>query len=161
MLITTPFGPDRDIYYMQQALILARKAYKSDEVPVGALVVNDQGVIIGRGYNKVEKNFTQAAHAEVLAIAQAGKKLGDWRFSGHWMYVTLEPCGMCLHLIRQSRFTGVVFGAVSPLFGSCLDKGPSVRLYTKDILTMVTNVEAEASAQLLRQFFQQKRIKGG
>ncbi len=160
MPLKTPFGPDRDTYYMQQALKLARKAYGEDEVPVGALVVTAQGVIIGRGYNKVEQRCTQAAHAEVLALAQAGKKIGDWRLSGCWLYVTLEPCAVCLHLIRLSRLEGIVFGAPSPLFGSCLDKDSSRGLYKKDILIMA-NVGAEESAQLLRQFFQQKRVKCG
>jgi tRNA(adenine34) deaminase len=160
MPITTPFGPDQENLFMEHALALARTAYERDEVPVGAVVVTSQGTIIGRGYNVTEQLCSQSGHAEVEAIAQAGKKLGDWRLEGCWIYVTLEPCAMCLNLITLSRMAGVVFGAASPLFGSCLDKDASIRLYKKGILSIV-HTEVDASVQLLRQFFQQKRIQSG
>ncbi len=106
---------------MRQALKLAQKAAVIDEVPIGALVVNEQGVILGRGYNMVEKLCTQTAHAELRALTQAGKKVGDWRLNGCWLYVTLQPCAMCLNSIKLSRIQGVVYGAESPLFGYHLD----------------------------------------
>lgn len=115
------FGHEKDLFFMSQALLQAQKALDKDEVPVGAVVVNADGVIIARGMNCTEAHHTQHAHAESLAIAKAGKKMRDWRLEGCWIYVTLEPCAMCMHLILLSRLAGVVFGASSPLFGFHLD----------------------------------------
>ena len=90
------FGADRDTWFMEQALKEADKAYAKNEVPIGAVVVNAKGTIIARGHNCVEKEHTQSAHAEIRAIKKAGKKIGDWRLSNCWLYVTLEPCSMCM-----------------------------------------------------------------
>ncbi len=157
----TPFGSDQDIIYMHKALAQARKAYKLNEVPIGAIVVNPDGVIIGRAHNRVEKLSSQTGHAELRAIAQAGKRIGDWRLDGHWIYVTLEPCSMCLGLIKLSRLEGVVFGAHSPLFGNHLDKGTPIPLYKRGALNVVSGVAAHEATQLLKAFFQEKRNKGG
>ena len=92
-------------YYMKKALVLARKAFDLGEVPVGSIVVDSNEKIIGRGYNSVEKNKSQLAHAELLAISKAVKKRGDWRLDGCTLYVTLEPCGMCFHAIGLSRIS--------------------------------------------------------
>jgi len=108
MVQETHFGAARDKKYMCQALTLARKALASDEVPIGALVVDEQGVIVGRGFNQVMKRCTQRAHAEVTALAQAGKKRGDWRLNGCVLYVTLEPCAMCMAFAYLSRVQAVV-----------------------------------------------------
>ena len=91
MIISSVFGAERDSYYMRLAMTQAKKAFLLDEVPVGALVVGPQGTVLSRAHNGVEKRSTQAAHAEVLAIAKAGKVLGDWRLLDCWLYVTLEP----------------------------------------------------------------------
>ncbi len=147
------------LFYMKKALQQAHKAFAANEVPIGAIIVDKQGNIIGRGYNKVEKLNSQSAHAEVLAINNAGKKLEDWRLLGCWMYVTLEPCAMCLHLILLSRMEGIVFGASSPLFGYHLDKVGTLSIYKNSRLPLevVSRVGEQESAQLLKQFFKKKR----
>lgn len=143
--------------YMSQALKQAHKAYSYDEVPIGAVVVNTQGAIIGRGYNQVEKRKVQTAHAELLAITQACKKKDDWRLDGCWLYVTLEPCLMCMGLSRLSRIAGIVYGADSKLFSYRLDMVDKIPLYNKNII-IIGGVQAEQSINLLREFFKKKRI---
>lgn len=159
--VASPFGALQDIAYMNHALRLANKAFANDEVPIGAVVVNADGAIIGRGMNMVEKRHTQTAHAEVFALQRAGAKFGDWRLEGCWLYVTLEPCVMCMALALQSRIKGVVYGAPSPIFGYHLDINISLQLYQKGALTLVEGVGKRESAALLRQFFKTKRTKKG
>jgi tRNA(adenine34) deaminase len=151
------FGHDRDQFFMKQALTQAHKAFRLDEVPVGAVVVSPEGKIVGRGHNQVEMRHTQAAHAEVRALAQAGRRLGNWRLEEHWLYVTLEPCAMCMNLAILSRLKGIVFGADSPLFGYRLDKHDPVQLYNYDAICMVKGVMSHEAAQVLKQFFKDKR----
>jgi tRNA(adenine34) deaminase len=98
--MNSPFGPDKNHFFMAQALKQARLALKYDEVPIGAIVVSPEGAIVGRGYNQTERKSSQAFHAEVLAVTRAGHKMGDWRLNGCWVYVTLEPCVMCMNLKR-------------------------------------------------------------
>ena len=155
------FGVDRDIWFMQQALKEAHKAYAKDEVPIGAVVVNAKGAIIARGHNYVEKEHTQLAHAEVRAIEKAGKKIGDWRLNNCWLYVTLEPCTMCMGLIALSRMQGLVYGASSPLFGFHLDNIDNIRVYKRSTLTIIDSVEIGSAGALLKLFFQKKRNKKG
>jgi tRNA(adenine34) deaminase len=157
----TPFGAEKDSFYMQQALALAATAASNNEVPIGAIVVSPEGRIIGAGYNKVEQRATQAAHAELEALVQAGAARGTWRLDNHWIYVTLEPCAMCMGLIKLSRMAGVIFGAESPLFGNHLDKDTPIPLYKRNALVIVPGVGAQEAAQLLKAFFQEKRNKGG
>ncbi len=155
--MASPFGTDQDIYYMNQALKQAKLAFAHNEVPIGAVVVNEQGDIIARAYNNVETSCTQAAHAEIRALQKAGKKVGDWRLENCWIYVTLEPCSMCMSMIELSRLKGVIFGASSPLFGYRLDKQVKLGLYKKGVVKVVEGIQAENSALILKQFFQQKR----
>ncbi|MDD5934924.1 MAG: tRNA adenosine(34) deaminase TadA [Clostridiales bacterium] len=105
-----------DEKYMKAAIREAQKAEKIDEVPIGCVIVYE-GKIIARAYNKRNTNKTTLAHAEVLAIQKASKKLGDWRLEGCTMYVTLEPCQMCAGAIVQSRMDRVVVGAMNPKAG--------------------------------------------
>ncbi len=149
-------------YYMGQALKQAQRAFDSDEVPIGAVVVDEAGIIIARAYNQVERKQTQVAHAEMLAVSKAGAKQGTWRLSGCWLYVTLEPCAMCINLMVLSRLAGVVFGTSSPVFGYQLDKHGIVQLYqnTDFPLTVVEGNRAHESAHLLRTFFRRKRKAG-
>lgn len=155
----TIFGAEQDAHFMRKALRQAQLAFKHDEIPVGAVIVNCQGEIIARGINKVEQRHTQTAHAECLAIERAGKVLGDWRLEGCWLYVTLEPCGMCMNLILLSRLAGVVFGASSPLFGFHLDTTLSVALYQKKTLAIVGGIHEKEAGELLKQFFKMRRKK--
>jgi tRNA(adenine34) deaminase len=156
---TSPFGPEKDRYFMAQALAQARKAFACNEVPVGAVIVDAAGQIIARAYNKVEKSHTQTAHAEMHALTRACKKIGNWRGEGLWLYVTLEPCSMCMHLILLSRISGVVFGAASPSFGYHLDKAACLAVYKREALKIVPYC-SEESKQLLQCFFQLKRKEG-
>ena len=146
--------------YMQLALAQAQLAFDKDEVPVGAVIIAPDGNVIAQAYNAVEQTHTQTAHAEMLAIAQAGAALGDWRLQDCWLYVTLEPCAMCMNAIIISRMAGVVYGASSPLFGYLkVDKEGSSWLYKRDALTILSGIGEQEAQQLLRQFFKQKRVR--
>ncbi|MEQ8162992.1 MAG: tRNA adenosine(34) deaminase TadA, partial [Smithellaceae bacterium] len=103
--------------YMKIALEEAQKAAKKDEVPVGAVVVLS-GRIIGRGHNMPITHHDPSAHAEMLAMREAAKILGNYRLTGAELYVTLEPCIMCAGAIIQARLTRVIFGARDPKYGA-------------------------------------------
>jgi len=160
-MLETVFGKDKDLFFMQEALAQAQYAYNIDEVPIGAVVVDAKGDIIARAYNSVERDCTQRAHAESLAIEAAGKYLHDWRLQGCWLYVTLEPCSMCMGLIKLSRLAGVVYGAPSPLFGFRLDNQEDLWVYKKDAVSVIEGVMADETAKLLKQFFHSRRKKNG
>src|SRR5436190_23030623 len=102
---------------MQNAVDQAHKAFEQNEVPIGAVVVDASGVIIAQAYNQVEALGTQRAHAEMIAIEAASSVVGNWRLNNCWLYVTLEPCAMCMGFAQLSRLAGVVYGARSPRFG--------------------------------------------
>jgi tRNA(adenine34) deaminase len=102
-----------DEHYMEIALEEAHCAGDRGEVPVGALIVKD-GDILARGHNRKEKRRDPTAHAEILAIRRAARRLGGWRLDGSVLYVTLEPCPMCLGAIKEARISGVVFGCKDP-----------------------------------------------
>ncbi|MBQ4135632.1 MAG: tRNA adenosine(34) deaminase TadA [Clostridia bacterium] len=110
---------ENDIKFMREALALAKKAAELGEVPVGAVVVNSEGIVIADAYNLRENKKSVIAHAEIIAIEQACRKLGDWRLSGCTLYVTLEPCPMCAGAIVNSRISRVVFGAYDMQAGCC------------------------------------------
>lgn len=148
---------DRDVCYMQKALEQAAHAFATHEVPVGAVVVDDKENIIGAGFNQVETKKTQQAHAECQAIAQAVAHRGDWRLDGCTIYVTLEPCVMCMGLISLSRIKRVVYGADSPLFGYQLDNNLPTWVYNG--IEVKKGIAAAQSADLLKRFFQEKRKK--
>jgi tRNA(adenine34) deaminase len=144
---------------MHEALGLARKAGMSGEVPIGALVVDVDGSIIGHGYNQVEGLRSQSEHAEVQALRQASQYKKNWRLIGCTLYVTLEPCVMCVALASLSRVERVVYGASSPVFGYRLDKEGTLALYLKHIKGITSGVLADESAKLLREFFSEKRMR--
>ena len=149
---------DRDhLRYMNLALKEAQKAFEKKEVPIGAVVIGPEGAIISQAYNQVEKKNQQVAHAEMQAIVKACKKKGNWRLEGHWLYVTLEPCSMCLNLVLLSRLEGIVFGAESPVFGYHLDNSGPLQLYRRDTLQIIKGVGQQESAALLKRFFTEKR----
>ena len=143
---------------MQQALALANQAASSDDVPVGALVVNDQGEIIGVGENLREKNNDPTAHAEIVAIKNAAQKIGNWRLDDLTMVVTLEPCAMCAGAIVQTRMKRLVFGAFDEkagAVGSIWDVVRDTRALTK--IEVISGVLEKECAQVLTNFFKGKR----
>lgn len=110
--------PDREAC-MRRALELAEEAAAAGEVPVGCVITGPDGEIIGRGRNFREETGDACAHAELLAIREACRTLGDWRLEGCTLYVTLEPCPMCAGAVINSRIPTVVYGAKDALTGSC------------------------------------------
>lgn len=112
---------ERDVFYMKEALSLAKEAEKLGEVPIGAIVVwesEGEERIVGRGYNRRESDKNALYHAEILAIDEACKTLGGWRLHKGTLYVTVEPCVMCAGAIVNSRIKRVVYGAPDPRFGA-------------------------------------------
>jgi tRNA(adenine34) deaminase len=103
---------------MQQAIEVAKSAESFDDVPVGALIVNEQGEVLATGQNLREKNNDPTAHAEIVAIKNAGNKIGNWRLDDLTLVVTLEPCVMCAGAIAQSRMKRLVFGAFDQKAGA-------------------------------------------
>lgn len=146
--------------YMDQALELAKQAYDLGEVPIGAIIVDQQGVVVGRGHNLVEKNKTQTAHAEIQALQEAAQIKNNWRLEDCTLYVTLEPCSMCFFASKLSRMKAIYYGAPSPLFGFHLDKDCFLSLYNNDALFITGGIREEESKQILKQFFQRKRDQG-
>ena len=143
--------------YMSLALALAREAAQAGEVPVGCLITDGEGRIIGRGRNRREESGDATAHAEVEAIRQACAALGNWRLENCVLYVTLEPCPMCTGAIINSRIPTVVFGAREALSGSC---GSVIDLFSENYghrPAVFGGVLAEDCAVLLRDFFRGKR----
>ena len=143
---------------MQQALALANQAAIFDDVPVGALVVNNQGEIIGVGENLREKNNDPTAHAEIVAIKNAAQKIGNWRLDDLTMVVTLEPCAMCAGAIVQTRMKRLVFGAFDEkagAVGSIWDVVRDARALTK--IEVISGVLEKECAQVLTNFFKGKR----
>ncbi|MBO4862806.1 MAG: tRNA adenosine(34) deaminase TadA [Eubacterium sp.] len=106
-----------DEKYMRQAIRLAKKASENGDVPIGCVIVYE-GKVIGRGYNRRNKDKSSLAHAEIMAIKKASKVMGDWRLEGCRMYVTLEPCQMCAGAIVQARIPEIVIGCMNPKAGS-------------------------------------------
>ncbi len=149
-----------DSWYMMRALEQAKQAFALDEVPIGALVVDEHGVILGAGFNTTEHDCSQASHAELKALQRAGQQKKDWRLDGATLFVTLEPCVMCVGAARLSRIGRIVFGAESPLFGFRLDNDLGLWLYNKDAMVIQGGVEHKACSLILKEFFQQKRKKG-
>ena len=149
----------KDLFFIQKALVLAHKAYNAGEVPVGALVVSPENIILGKGYNQAFKKKSQNMHAEMIALQKATQKIGDWRLEGCTLYVTLEPCLMCLGFALLSRVERIVYSAESPLFGACLDKSILPEVYAKHTKEIVSGIKAESSQELLKLFFKNKRNK--
>lgn len=148
-----------DERYMEAALELARQAATLDEVPVGAVVVQD-GEIVGRGCNQPISRHDPTAHAEIVALRAAAAQLGNYRLPGATLYVTLEPCVMCAGAIMHARIARVVFGARDPKTGAA---GSVVDLFAEARLNhhaeVTSGVLAEACGGLLSGFFAARRAK--
>jgi tRNA(adenine34) deaminase len=143
---------------MQQAISVAKDAAVHNDVPVGALVVNEQGEILGAGHNLREENNDPTAHAEIVAMRNAAAKVGSWRMDELTMIVTLEPCAMCAGAISQSRFKRLVFGAwdeKAGAVGSVWDVIRDQRNLNK--VEVVTGVLEKECSAILTNFFEGKR----
>nr|WP_306673925.1 tRNA adenosine(34) deaminase TadA [Tahibacter caeni] len=146
------------MHWMRQALALARQAEElHGEVPVGALLVLD-GRVIGEGHNHNIGLNDPSAHAEIQALREAGRRIGNYRFPGATLYVTLEPCAMCAMAMIHARVARVVFGAADPktgAAGSVFDTLISERHNHR--IAVRGGVAAEESGALLRAFFRKRR----
>ena len=151
---------DDDAAYMKKALRWAARAAASGEVPVGAVVVRDGQVLAGGG-NRPIGSSDPTAHAELVALRKAARKAGNYRLPECDLYVTVEPCAMCLGAIVQARIRRLVFGALDPKAGavSSVMTFPFAKLNHRP--EIVAGVLAGESAALLRAFFRARRTKAG
>ena len=146
--------------YMKLALDMAHEAAGDGEAPVGCIIVDPDGNVIGRGRNRREKENSATAHAEIEAITEACRSLGDWRLTGCSLYVTLEPCPMCAGAVLMSRISKLFYGARDELTGSC---GSVINLFMEPYShsTQITGgLLAEKSQELLHTFFSNLRTEG-
>ncbi|MDO4710723.1 MAG: nucleoside deaminase [Peptostreptococcaceae bacterium] len=142
--------------FLKEALIEAYEAYKKGEVPVGCVIEKD-GQIIARGHNLVETLQRSTAHAEILAIEQANRELGVWRLEGCDLYVTLEPCAMCLGAIINARIKTIHIGARDPERGAVIGKIPILK---EDLIPCKTDAiiyDEPVCSYILSRFFRELR----
>jgi|SRR3990167_7805714 len=149
---------ERDQHWMQKALTLAQYAAKQQEVPVGAMLVTAEGVAIGEGWNQPIMQHDPTAHAEVIALRAAAKHLGNYRLVNTTLYVTLEPCLMCVGALVHARVKRLVFGAVDPKAGAVvsvlrvLDTGK-----WNHRVDYAGGLMAESCGEILSDFFRARR----
>jgi len=149
---------EHDEYWMYRALALAERAAAEGEVPVGAVLIRD-GTVVGEGWNRPIAENDPSAHAEIRALRDAGRRLGNYRLPGASLYVTLEPCPMCAGAIIQARIDRVLFGATDPKGGAC---GSVFELLPSDDrfnhrTECSGGLLARECRELLRDFFQKRR----
>lgn len=152
---------DRDVEYMQAAIALAKEAAAAGEVPVGALIVADNDVV-SQAYNRREDWQDPTAHAELIAIREAAIRLGTWRLTGSTLYVSLEPCTMCIGAIILARISRVVYGARDPKAGACgsVFDIPSDRRLNHRV-EIIGGIEEQESQHILQHFFRKLRREAG
>jgi tRNA(adenine34) deaminase len=150
-------SPSRDVDFMRRALELAQRAGLDNEVPVGALLVLDEKVI-GEGWNRPIGSHDPTAHAEIVALRDGAQRMRNYRVENTTLYVTLEPCAMCMGAVLNARVSRVVFGAWDPKAGAC---GSVIDLPREPKLTrrvdIFGGVCSDESAALLREFFEARR----
>ena len=142
--------------YMEIALEEAKKAYLSGEVPIGAVIVKD-GEIIAKAHNLKETLKSSIAHAEILAIQEASKRIGDWRLTGAEMYVTVEPCSMCASAIAQARISKLHIGTFNKDMGAC---GTVLNILDYDIFNSYVEINwcyNKRCSELISKFFYERR----
>ena len=157
------FGPasftESDVSAMRAALAQADLAYDAGEVPVGAVVLDAQGRLIGQGFNRTIKDSDPTGHAEIIALRQAARAMGNYHLPGARLFVTLEPCAMCLGAMFHARLDGVVYGADDPKTGAC---GSVLSLHAVAALNHQTKVRggllAKECGAVLQRFFRERRI---
>lgn len=147
----------QDEVLMAEALLLAKRAAEEDEVPIGAVIVRD-GEIIGRGWNRNIALNDPSAHAEIMAMRDAGKTIGNYRLTDCSLYVTLEPCPMCAGAMIHARLARIVYGAADPKTGAAGGKfdilGDPAHNH---VATTAGGCLADESSALLKDFFRQRR----
>ena len=149
-----------DLDFMSIALSLAEKAEINGEVPIGALIVDENGKILSTAINLREQKNTVLGHAELVALHRACKKRNSWRLSGCTLYVTLEPCFMCSGALVQARISRVVFGAFDPkggALGSLTNLSIDKRLNHN--FQVHAGIHADECGHILKKFFKKKRTK--
>ena len=151
---------DPDVLFMREALALAEQAAEAGEVPVGAVAVHD-GQTVGRGRNRREAENNPFAHAEMEALSQAVRTLGRWRLTGVTLYVTLEPCTMCVGAMVQARIERLVWGAKNPKAGALGGLLDVLSAPHNHRFAQAGGVEEAASATLLSRFFASLRNDDG
>ena len=148
-----------DEKFMKKALHQAKRAAAIGEIPIGCVIVRD-GKVIARGFNQRRSRKTTLAHAEMIAIDRASRKLGDWRLEGCTMYVTLEPCQMCSGALVQSRIDRVVIGTMNPKAGCA---GSILNLLQmpefNHQVEITTGVLQEECSRILQDFFKDLRVR--
>jgi tRNA(adenine34) deaminase len=143
--------------WMREALSLAQQAAEADEVPVGAIVVHN-GEIIGRGFNQPIRSCDATAHAEIVAIRSASQFRNNYRLPGTTVYVTIEPCTMCLGAMIHARVDRLVFGATEPRAGAVVSQGSLLEAgHFNHQLSFIDGVLAEECSSLMQSFFRNKR----
>jgi tRNA(adenine34) deaminase len=150
-------NPPRDIDFMRRALELARRAALDNEVPVGALLVLDEEVI-GEGWNRPVGSTDPTAHAEIVALRDGAQRMRNYRLERSTLYVTLEPCAMCIGAVLNARVSRVVFGAWDTKAGACgsvIDLPRETKLNHR--VDIFGGVCSDESAALLRAFFEARR----
>lgn len=149
-----------DEVFMHLAVEEALRAESIGEVPIGAVIVGEEGEIISRTHNLRETSFDPTAHAEIIAIREAAKKLGNWRLTGTTLYVTLEPCAMCMGAVVLSRIKRIVFGAHDPKAGAVVSVykiGVDEKLNHR--VQIEEGVLKNECADLLKRFFENLRVE--
>jgi tRNA(Arg) A34 adenosine deaminase TadA len=148
-----------DQHFMREALALAAEGALLGEVPVGAVVVQD-GVIVGRGFNRPISGNDPSAHAEMVAIRDAAQAVSNYRLPGTTLYVTLEPCSMCAGLIVHSRIMRVVYGALEPKAGIVQSQGQFfAQGFLNHRVLYEGGVLGEECGAMLSEFFRMRRAK--
>ena len=154
-------GSHADIAWMEQALAAAREAEAAGEVPVGAAIVSPSGELLARSANAPIASHDPTAHAEILALRAAGRAVGNYRLPGCTLYVTLEPCAMCVGALVHARVARLVYSAADPKAGACgslFDLADGAKLNHR--IEVTGGVRAAESAALLRNFFAARRGAG-
>lgn len=149
--------PLTDEEYMEKALSLAREAASRGEIPVGAIVVDKDGAIIGEGFNRREELQSPTAHAEVIAIENAAKTLKNRRLSGCTLYVTLEPCPVCAGAVMNAGLKRLVYGAFDDKNGACASVAALFDEKFTHIPMVRSRVLKERCGEILSEFFKDKR----
>lgn len=149
-------SPD-DIAFMREALKLARRAATQGEVPVGAIVIKN-GQVVGSGFNQPRLSHDPSAHAEICALRGAGQSLQNYRLPGCTLYVTIEPCTMCLGAMIHARIARLVFGAPEPRYGAVASGQRLLdNVAYNHQLAVTGGVLAAEAGELMKQFFRQRR----